>query len=69
MNFNIRGEFTNIFNRTYLNNPANTASANPQAAASCKAAGGSNGSCFGTINTSTVAFPPRTGQIVARFEF
>lgn len=67
--FNIRGEFTNIFNRTYLNNPAISGSANPQAAASCIAGGGGNGSCFGTINTSTVLYPPRTGQLVARFTF
>jgi hypothetical protein len=79
---NIRAEFTNIFNRTYFNNPAtNNAGAtiiSPQTAPTCKLPTGGNGACapgsqivsgFGGINNSTTLYPPRTGQIVARFEF
>lgn len=76
---NIRAEFTNILNRTYLNNPAISGTGiSPQTAPTCKQANGTNGACspgqqfasgFGTINTSSVLYPPRTGQIVARFEF
>jgi hypothetical protein len=75
VNFNIRAEFTNIFNRTYLNNPSLTS---PQTAPVCKLATGGNGACstgqqivsgFGSINVSTVNAPPRSGQLVARFEF
>ncbi|HEY4361317.1 MAG TPA: TonB-dependent receptor [Bryobacteraceae bacterium] len=76
MHLNVRAEFNNIFNRAYLNNPSLTS---PQTAAVCKTATGGNGSCtqpgqlivsgFGSINTSTVAFFPRTGQLVAQFQF
>jgi hypothetical protein len=79
MNFNIRAEFTNIFNRTYFNNPAiSGVGISPQTAPVCKLATGGNGSCspgqqivsgFGSINVSTVNAPPRSGQLVARFEF
>jgi hypothetical protein len=73
---NIRAEFNNVFNRTEFNNPS---VASPQTAPVCKTASGANGSCtaagqqiisgFGSINTSTVAFFPRTGQLVAQFRF
>jgi hypothetical protein len=77
---NVRAEFTNIFNRTYLNNPAvNGTGISPQTAPTCKLPSGSNGACstagllivsgFGAINNSTTLYPPRTGQIVARFDF
>jgi hypothetical protein len=75
MSLNIRTEFTNILNRAYMNNPS---LANPQTAPVCKLATGGNGTCspglqivsgFGAINTSTVAYPPRTGQLVAQFTF
>jgi outer membrane receptor protein involved in Fe transport len=71
----LRAEFQNIFNRTYLNNPSFT---NPQTAPVCKLPTGSNGACspglqvvsgFGSVNTSTLLYQPRTGQLVARFEF
>jgi hypothetical protein len=76
----VRAEFTNIFNRTYLNNPAISGTGiSPQTAPTCKLASGANGACsqpglqivsgFGAINTSTVLYPQRTGQLVARFEF
>ena len=80
MNLNIRAEFTNILNRTYLNNPAiGGPGVSPQTAPVCKQASGANGTCaqagqqivsgFGSINTSTVQYPPRTGQLVAQFTF
>ena len=77
----MRAEFTNIFNRTYFNNPTISGiGISPQAAPVCKVpATGANGSCttagqqivsgFGSINTSTVLYPPRTGQLVAQFLF
>ena len=73
---NLRVEFVNVFNRTYLNNPSLTS---PQTAPVCVLANGSNGTCstaglqtvsgFGTINTSTTLYPPRVGQLIARFQF
>jgi hypothetical protein len=71
-NLQIRGEFVNIFNRTYLPAPSTTA---PQTAAvlgnGTKASSG-----FGTINsfaavngTPGLFAGPRTGTIIARFSF
>jgi hypothetical protein len=66
---NVRIEFTNVFNRTEVNNPSST---NPQQTQtrvnsnpnSQTAAG------FGYINTLGTTFAaPRQGQIVARFTF
>jgi hypothetical protein len=76
----VRAEFTNIFNRTYLNNPTiGGVGISPQTAPVCKVPTGGNGACstpglqivsgFGSINTSTVLYPPRTGQLVAQFRF
>ena len=72
----LRAEFQNIFNRTYLNNPS---VASPQTAPTCKLPNGSNGACsqpglqvvsgFGSINTSSVLYQPRTGQLIAQFQF
>ncbi len=43
---NVRAEFTNIFNRTYLNNPAiNGTGISPQTAPTCKLPNGGNGAC------------------------
>jgi hypothetical protein len=61
---NIRGEFTNIFNRTSMNNPTST---NPQAVQTT--ANGATTGGFGYIDTTSVFLPSRQGQIVARFEF
>jgi len=79
MSLNVRAEFTNIFNRTYLNNPSISGTGiSPQTAPTCKLPTGGNGACspgelivsgFGSINTSTVYAPPRTGQLVAQFVF
>jgi hypothetical protein len=73
-NLQIRGEFANIFNRSYLLPPSTTA---PQTAAilggSTKASSG-----FGTINafaavngtpTQPTGYGPRTGTVIARFSF
>jgi hypothetical protein len=80
MTLAIRAEFTNIFNRTYLNNPTiGGVGISPQTPAVCKLPTGVNGACstpglqivsgFGSINTSTVLYPARTGQLVAQFRF
>ena len=71
LSLNVRAEFTNILNRTYFNNPTITGTGiSPQTAPTCKLPTGGNGACtpaqivsgFGAINTSTVLYPPRTGQ-------
>jgi hypothetical protein len=76
VSLNLRVEFVNVFNRTYLNNPSLTS---PQTAPVCVLASGANGACtqpgqlivsgFGSINTSTTAYPPRVGQLIAQFRF
>jgi hypothetical protein len=72
---NLRIEFQNIFNRVYLNNPSLTS---PQTPPTCKLPSGANGACasglqvvsgFGWINTSTLLYQPRSGQLVAQFVF
>jgi hypothetical protein len=65
MSLQIRAEFFNIFNRTYMNNPVAT---NPLATTTHNAAGQLTGG-FGYINPGTVQDNPRNGQIVARFRF
>jgi len=65
MSFQVRAELFNVFNRTYLNNPSN---GNAQATTSLKS-NGQLSSGFGYINNSSVLNAPRTGQIVARFQF
>jgi hypothetical protein len=62
---NIRMEFTNIFNRTEVNNPTAT---NSQATQTTNAAGQTTAG-FGYINNGTTLSPPRQGVIVARFQF
>jgi len=75
VNFHIRGEFVNIFNRTLMPNPATTNPQNPVT----KTAGINSGG-FGVINTyatpgsvPTTAVAPyltgRTGTLIARFTF
>ena len=59
--------------------PVNGVSISPPAAPVSKLATGGNGACyrpgieivsgFGSINTSTLKYPLRTGRLVARFEF
>ena len=76
MSLQIRGEFTNIFNRTFMQDAAST---NAAAAITCNTPGSTSTSCagtferrtggFGWINTATVVSPARQGQLVARFTF
>jgi hypothetical protein len=63
--FQIRAEFTNMFNRTEMNNPTAT---NPLATPSRNSAGQTI-SGYGYINVGTVFSNPRQGQLVARFQF
>ena len=80
MSLSLRAEFQNILNRTYMNNPTVSGTGiSPQTAPVCKLPNGSNGACsqpglqivsgFGSIDTSTVPYQPRSGQLVAQFEF
>jgi len=63
--FQIRAEFSNIFNRTEMGNPTST---NVLATQTRNSAGQTTAG-FGFINTSSVALPPRQGTIVARIRF
>jgi len=61
----IRGEFTNIFNRTEINNPtATNALATPITTPTGQTTAG-----FGYVSTGTVFAAPRQGQLIARFQF
>jgi hypothetical protein len=66
LNLQIRAEFSNVFNRTFLNSPTST---NALAAQTRNATTGLNTAGFGFINTGTVQSPPRNGTLVARFTF
>jgi hypothetical protein len=61
----IRTEFTNIFNRTEMNNPTVT---NPAATQTRNSAGQTTAG-WGYINTGTTFSAPRSGQLIARFQF
>jgi hypothetical protein len=66
--FEIRAEFFNLFNRTYLPLPTNFNN-NPLSTRTFNSRGEPSGG-FGYINpTSTPPSLPRNGQIVARFQF
>lgn len=65
MSLTIRAEFTNVFNRTEMNNPTST---NVLATQTRNAAGQATAG-FGWINTTSVAFQPRQGDLIARFRF
>ncbi|MBV8842029.1 MAG: hypothetical protein JO307_04380 [Bryobacterales bacterium] len=61
----IRGEFTNMFNRTEMNNPtATNALATPSVSPTGQTLSG-----FGYISTGTLFSSPRQGQLIARFQF
>ena len=64
MSLQIRVEFFNIFNRTEINNPTVT-----NALATQVVKNGLTASGFGYINTGSVAFGPRSGQLVAQFHW
>ncbi|MBV9505686.1 MAG: TonB-dependent receptor, partial [Acidobacteriia bacterium] len=69
MSLSVRIEFTNVFNRAYWGNPANT---NAQATQT-KQPNGNAASGFGFMNTLTPGFTgaqlPRNGTLVAKFSF
>jgi hypothetical protein len=65
MSFEIRAEFFNIFNRTELNNPDSTNALLPPVTNSA----GVPTSGFGRVNPASVFAPPRSGQLLGRFEF
>ena len=65
MNFHIRAEFFNVFNRTYLDNPTSGNALQAQQ----KNNQGVPTQGFGRINPATLNSPPRNGQIVARFQW
>jgi hypothetical protein len=63
---NIRAEFQNVFNRTFLSLPSAT---NPQAATTRNTLGALTGG-YGYVNTvGGAGASPRSGQLVARFTF
>jgi len=64
-NLQIRAEFTNIFNRTEVNNPTVT---NPLATPTTNSSGQTTAG-FGYINNGTTLSAPRQGQLIARFQF
>jgi hypothetical protein len=65
MSLQVRAEFFNIFNRTYLANPSLTAPTQPQA----RNGAGAPTSGWGYINPTSLYSQPRNGQLVARFTF
>jgi hypothetical protein len=69
MTFNIRAEFTNIFNRTEMGNPTSTNALATQTRLIASDPTSRPTAGFGYINSSSVAAPPRAGTIVGRFQF
>jgi hypothetical protein len=65
MSFQVRAEFFNIFNRTYLANPSLTAPTQTQA----RNGAGQPTSGWGYINPTSLYSQPRNGQLVVRFTF
>jgi Carboxypeptidase regulatory-like domain/TonB dependent receptor len=65
MSLQVRAEFFNIFNRTYMANPSLTAPTQPQA----RNGAGVPTSGWGYINPTSLYSQPRNGQLVARFQF
>ena len=65
MSLQVRAEFVNMFNRTYLANPSLTVPTQPQA----RNAAGLPTSGWGYINSTSLYSQPRNGQVVARFTF
>jgi hypothetical protein len=65
-NLQIRAEFSNIFNRTQVNDPTST---NAGATQTTSSVTGQTTAGFGFINVGTLFSPPRQGTLVARFTF
>ena len=64
MSFQIRAEFFNVFNRTYMNDPVATNPLQTPTRSNGVLTGG-----FGYINPGSLNSQPRNGQLVARFQF
>jgi hypothetical protein len=62
-----RVEFTNIFNRTEMNNPTSTSAVATQTTVNGPGSQTTGG--FGYINNGTTFSQPRQGQMIARFSF
>jgi hypothetical protein len=73
LSFELRVDFSNIFNRTYLNNPTATGFSNPQSTNKVGPLTGLNSGGFGYINLAvsptTPYAQPRNGTIVLRIRF
>ena len=68
---NVRIEFTNIFNRSYVANPTSTSATATQTFVKSGLTAGNTASGFGFINalSYTPQGGPRNGVLVARFSF
>jgi hypothetical protein len=62
--FTVRAEFFNVFNRTEFNDPSATNAQATQVVQKGRTASG-----FGYINTGSVAFGPRSGQLVGQLRW
>ncbi|MCU1335740.1 MAG: hypothetical protein JWO19_1321 [Bryobacterales bacterium] len=69
MRLTLRAEFTNIFNRTFINNPTSTNPAAVQTRVNNADPNSKTTAGYGFIDTTSVPSLPRQGQIVARFQF
>lgn len=69
MTFNVRAEFTNVFNRTEMGNPTSTNAASTQLRQVTSDATSKPIAGFGLISASSVAAPARAGTIIGRFQF
>jgi hypothetical protein len=67
--FTVRVEFTNVLNRTFMQNATSNNPAAPQNRVDNNNPNSQTTAGFGFINNTTVAQPPRQGQLVARFQF
>ncbi len=69
LTLNVRAEFSNIFNRTYVNNPSvNGAGISPETAPTCKLPTGGNGACQAGIRSSPASAPSTTRPCCTRRE-
>jgi hypothetical protein len=66
MSLNVRAEFFNVFNRTYLSTPSNS---NPLATVTFNTVTGAPTAGFGYITNASGIGGQRNGQLVARFVF
>jgi hypothetical protein len=70
LTLNVRVELTNVFNRTFMNNPTSTNPAAPQTRVGGSTADNAQTTAgFGFIPNATVFAASRSGQVVARIQF